>query len=77
MQETDFAPLSGATLELRRHKEGRDGRGLVKIRGEGDKNMAKQMIKSKDSDILGGKFVPFPVKCVSQKSQGVKYQNTE
>ena len=33
VQETDFAPLSGATLELRRHKEGRVGRGLVKIQG--------------------------------------------
>ena len=37
MQETDFVPLSGATLELRRHKEGRRV-GLGKI--EGDKNMA-------------------------------------
>ena len=66
VQETDFAPLSGATLELRRHKEGRDGRGLVKIRGEGDKNMAKQMIKSKDSDILGGKFVPLWEMCFTK-----------
>ena len=39
MQETDFAPLSGATLELRRHKE-RGGWGWPKISGEGDKNMA-------------------------------------
>ena len=76
MQETDFAPLSGATLELRRHKEGRDGRGLVKIRGEGDKNMAKQMIKSKESDILGGKFVPLWDMCFT-KVTGRHFQNTE
>ena len=39
VQETDYAPLSGATLELRRHKE-RGGWGWPEISGEGDKNMA-------------------------------------
>ena len=59
MQETDLAPLSGATLELRRHKE-RGGWGWPKISGEGDKNMAGGGKNGQDKESL--LFTSFPKK---------------